>query len=74
MNLHLGEDRKIRGGGEGVLIFVLLGGKKKVYWCQQFFTRVALSLCFQGLQCCYYLPASQLIASTWHRRCNSVPD
>lgn len=29
MNLHLGEDRKIRGGGEGVLIFVLLGGKKK---------------------------------------------
>lgn len=28
MNLHLGEDRKIRGG-EGVLIFVLLGGKKK---------------------------------------------
>lgn len=29
MNLHLGEDRKIRGGGKGVLIFVLLGGKKK---------------------------------------------
>lgn len=28
MNLHLGEDRKIRGG-EGVLIFVLLGGEKK---------------------------------------------